>query len=193
MRIVRWLCAGLLAMTLATACSGSSPSGDHGNALITPRPAGTATTSGVHAGVITEVMIPVVANRGTSRLHVLSVRLTEPPAGVHVLETDAYDTSHIPVGIMAPDVEVTGSLSPGNPRFWGPRHPVTAITIAAHGRASWVAVIVFTAAAPGSYHFAGVRITYTIGGARNWQDQSLDDTIRYSASSLGIQHPDTHS
>jgi hypothetical protein len=175
----RWPLAGLLAVLPLAACS--SPRGDsRGTSLIMQRPTGAAYASGIDAGVITEVDVPVVFNRGASPLRVLSVQLTDPPSGVHVSETDAYHTSHIPVGIMSPTIEPTGSLSPGQPRFWGKPHPVTAITLPADGRADWVAVIVFTAV-PGTYRFTGVRITYLSGGEKFWQAESLSDIVRYSA------------
>jgi hypothetical protein len=177
--LVRWFLAGLVAVLLAAACS-SPPGGGQGTALAMQRPIGTDHSSGVDAGVITEVDVPVVFNRGPSPLHVLSVQLTDPPSGVHVSETDAYHTSGIPVGIMSPTIELTGSLSPGQPRFWGKPRPVTAITLPAHGRADWVAVIVFTAK-PGTYRFTGVKITYMCGGEKFWQAESLGDTVRYSA------------
>ena len=176
---MRWALAGLLAVLLVAACS-SPRGGRQGPALVMQRPIGTFHTSGVDAGVITEVYVPVVYNRGASPLRVLSVQLTDPPSGVHVSETDAYHTSHIPVGIMSPTIEPTGNPSPGLPRFWGKPRPVTAIRLPAHGRADWVAVIVFTAV-PGTYRFRGVRITYTSGGEKFWQAESLSDIVRYSA------------
>ena len=186
--LVRWSLNGLLTVLLVTACS-SPRGGGQGTALVMQRPIGTFDTSGVDAGVITEVDVPVAVNRGPSPLRVLSVQLTDPPSGVHVSETDAYHTSRIAVGIMSPTIEPTGSLSPGQPRFWGNPRPVTAITLPAHRRADWVAVIVFTAE-PGTYRFTGVKITYMSGGEKFWQAENLSEIVRYSAPHGTADHKD---
>jgi len=185
MRVMRWPIA-LLAVLMLAACSSSGGTG-YGNALVMQRPAGTVLMSGNPAGTITQVQVPVVFNRSGARVRVLSVQLTNPPRGIRILETDAYHTWHVPVGIMAPTIESTGALEPGQPRFWGSRHPVTAITLPAHGRAAWVAVIAFTAP-PGSFHFTGVRITYTTGGVNLWQAEALSYYIRYSAPRVTPDH-----
>jgi hypothetical protein len=185
-RVIRCLVALLAVAVPLAACSSPRGSGE-GNALVMQRPAGTSSMSGVPAGMITDVYVPVVFNRSASPLRVLSVQLTDPPPGIKILETSAFHTVGLPVGIMAPDVVPTASRSPALTRSWGARHPVSAITLPAHGRANWVAVIVLTTAA-GTYHFTGVRITYTTGGQGFWQAEGLSAYIRYSATHIAAYH-----
>jgi hypothetical protein len=176
----RRLAGAALAATLATACGNPQlGAGDHGSALTIQPIYGTAHISGIHVGQVTEILVPVVHNNSVGTLRVKSVSLVDVPPDVHILASDAYRTSRIPVGIMAPDIAFS-SGSPGCPRYWGPPRAVTAITVPSHGHATWVAVIVLTVSAPGRYQFGRVKITYTIGGARDWQYQSFSDTIRYS-------------
>jgi hypothetical protein len=127
-----------------------------------------------------------VRNSSASSLRVRLVSLTNVPPHVHVLATDAYRTSHIPVGIMAPQIAFS-SGSPGCPRYWGPPRAVTAITVPAHGRSTWVAVISFAVSAPGRYAFGRVKITYSIDGVEDWQYQSLSEIISYSKGRAGSQ------
>lgn len=64
---MRWALAGLLVVLLVAACS-SPRGGRQGTALVMQRPIGTFPTSGIDAGVITEVYVPVVFNRGAPHI-----------------------------------------------------------------------------------------------------------------------------
>jgi hypothetical protein len=139
---------------------------------------GLVTISGVHVGVLTSIAVSFPSNSAAGTVHVRSVELVDPSPGVHMQGTAAFRVQGLP-GLPPSGQEDFGTRSPGCPKnYLGPR-PVTAITLAPHKTGHWIAQILFTVSAPGTYHFGKAKIFYTVGGVRTWQYESLGLAIRY--------------
>jgi hypothetical protein len=101
------------------------------------------------------------------------------PGWVHVQATEAFRVRGLP-GLPSSGQVIYGTRSAGCPRnYLGPQ-PVTAITLAPHKAGHWIATILLTVTAPGSYHFSKAKITYTVDGVKNWQYQDLGLVVSYT-------------
>jgi hypothetical protein len=171
---------GVLAVALTAgtaACSNSAPGSQRD---FMPAATNTAvwTISGVHVGVLTTIEVSFPSNSAAGTVHVRSVELVDPSPGVHMQGTAAFRVQGLP-GLPPSGQDDFGTRSPGCPRnYLGPR-PVTAITLAPHKTGHWIAEILFTVSAPGTYHFGKAKVFYTVGGVGSWQYESLGLTIRY--------------
>jgi hypothetical protein len=92
--------------------------------------------------------------------------------------TEAFRVRGLP-GLPPSGQEDFGTRSPGCPNNYLGPHPVTAISLAPHRGGRWIAEILFTVIAPGTYHFGKAKIFYTAGGIQNWQYENLGLSIRY--------------
>jgi hypothetical protein len=171
---------GILAVLLiagTAGCSNPAPGG-HRDFMPAETSGGLATISGVHVGVLTAIEVSFPSNSAAGTVHVRSVRLVDPSPGVHMQGADAFRVRGLP-GLPPSGQEDFGTRSPGCPEnYLGPR-PVTAITLAPRKAGHWIAEILFTVTAPGTYHFGTAKIVYTVGGVRSWQYESLGLVIRY--------------
>jgi hypothetical protein len=180
-----WTVLAIVLAASVSACSGAAIArGGHrnfmpvdGNGIPT-----TMTISDVHVGLLTEIYVAFPSNSLNGTVRVSSVRLVDPPPGIRLQDTSAYRVRALP-GLPTSGQAIFGTRSPGCPRnYLGPQ-PVTAITLAPHKAGQWIAQILLTVAAPGSYRFAKAKISYTVDGASSWQYENLGLVIRYEAPS----------
>jgi hypothetical protein len=171
--------AVLSSVTLTTAaCSGPARSGTH-HGFMPSDTVGAVSDSGIHVGQLTEIYVSFPSNSAAGPVHVLSVRLVDLAPNVHVQATEAFRVRGLP-GLPSSGQVIYGTRSAGCPRnYLGPQ-PVTAITLAPHKAGHWIATILLTVTAPGSYHFSKAKITYTVDGVKNWQYQDLGLVVSYT-------------
>jgi len=102
-----------------------------------------------------------------------------PPPGVQVEATDAFRVRGLP-SLPSSGQAIFGTQSAGCPKnYLGPQ-PVKAITLEPHKAGHWIARILLTVTAPGTYHFGRARITYELTGVGGWQYQDVGLVVRYA-------------
>ena len=95
-----------------------------------------------------------------------------PPPGVQVEATDAFRVRGLP-SLPSSGQAIFGTQSAGCPKnYFGPQ-PVKAITLEPHKAGHWIARILLTVTAPGTYHFGRARITYELTGVRAGSTRTL--------------------
>ena len=130
-------------------------------------------------GVIINFSINSLHNYSDSPVTLRSVHLTTPAGpAIHVTNIRAYLISQVGLGQL---VGEQGDLAKNCGRPMTP-HPVTDVTVQPHSDSSWMVVIALVYKHPGRYPFGRVRITYTAGGRRGWQNYYVGD-IRVTAVS----------
>jgi hypothetical protein len=155
-----------LTMTCAVSCSHASAGG--------PQPVFSVGTpyggyGPTHRDEVNDVVLPMLHNLTSHPVRILSVRLVNPPPGLHAINVLAY-TYQETFG----SGDNVGILPVECPKIFKP-HAVSSFTTSPHSDSPWYLEFAFTLSKLGRYTIGKFKITYETNGHHGWQYQYIDD------------------